>query len=286
MPYAGPEREARGSDAIGPTAHYTAYVWARNGLSHPALDTDIGRLLYMATLPTMTASRLLGGPTIEDFLLTRHRLMDHLLETAISDGRVSQVLEIACGLSPRGWRFAERHGDRIDYVEADLPPMAARKREALERAGSLGPHHRVVDIDALTATGPLSLAAVAGELDPRRGLAIVTEGLIHYLDTGALAGLWDRIAGTLTGFPHGTYTADTFLAEQRTGPLAAAFRLLLSGFVRGRVHDHYRNEAEADRMLADAGFSQRALHDPHEFAGRIELSGHGAGLVRVIEASP
>ena len=27
------------SEAISPTAHYTGYVWARNGLSHPALST-------------------------------------------------------------------------------------------------------------------------------------------------------------------------------------------------------------------------------------------------------
>ena len=39
------ERAARmsGSDAISPTAHYTGYVWARNGLSHPALETPEGR---------------------------------------------------------------------------------------------------------------------------------------------------------------------------------------------------------------------------------------------------
>ncbi|MBV8218022.1 MAG: hypothetical protein JO325_06140 [Solirubrobacterales bacterium] len=43
---------------------------------------------------------------------------------------------------PRGWRFAERYGDRIAYVEADLPEMARRKRRALERMGSLGRQRR------------------------------------------------------------------------------------------------------------------------------------------------
>ncbi len=32
------------SDAISPTAHYTGYVWARNGLSHPELETLEGRV--------------------------------------------------------------------------------------------------------------------------------------------------------------------------------------------------------------------------------------------------
>ena len=117
---------SRGSDAIGPTAHYTAHVWARNGMSHPALTTSTGRVLFNATRPTMAVSKAMGGVTLEEFLLARHRLIDHLLDAAIEEGRVGQVLEIACGLSPRGWRFAGRFGDQIDYVEADLPAMAAR----------------------------------------------------------------------------------------------------------------------------------------------------------------
>ena len=134
------EPPPRGSDAISPTAHYTGYVWARNGLSTPELETAVGRLSFASMQPAAALSRLLGGPTLEQFLLARHRLIDHVLEEAIAAGRVSQVLEIAAGMSPRGWRFAGRHGDAVTYVEADLPAMAARKRAALERAGSLSDH--------------------------------------------------------------------------------------------------------------------------------------------------
>src|SRR5437763_12606727 len=98
----------RGSDSISPTAEYTGYVWSRNGRSHPALSTLTGRAFYESLRPPMIASRLVGGPTIEAFLLARHRLIDLLLAGWIDDGRISQVLEIACGMSPRGWRFAER----------------------------------------------------------------------------------------------------------------------------------------------------------------------------------
>src|SRR5437016_987554 len=161
--------ERRGSDAIGPTAHYTAHVWARNGMSHPALATATGRALFEATRAPMAVSKAFGGVTLEEFLLARHRLIDYLLERAIDEGSVATVLEIACGLSPRGWRFARRYGGRISYVEADLPAMAARKREALAPTGSLGEHHRVVEIDALADAGSLSLAAVAAELPASGG---------------------------------------------------------------------------------------------------------------------
>ncbi len=34
------------SETISPTAHYTGYVWARNGLSHPEFETIEGRVLF------------------------------------------------------------------------------------------------------------------------------------------------------------------------------------------------------------------------------------------------
>ena len=133
----------------------------------------------------MIASRLLGGGQLEPYLLARHRAIDALLERAIESDGITQVLEVACGLSPRGWRFATRYGDRITYVEADLPAMAARKRAALERIGTLGEHHRVEDVDALRDDGPESLGELTARLDRAEGLVIITEGLTGYLRLGA-----------------------------------------------------------------------------------------------------
>src|SRR5689334_182301 len=199
---------ARDSAAISPTAHYTGHVWGRNGLSHPELATLEGRLFFDALQPAMTASRLLGGPTLERMLLARHRIIDELLTEAIDGGRVTQVVEIACGMSPRGWRFAERYGDALTYVEADLPDMAARKRRALEQIGSLGDSHRVVELDALRDDGPDSLAELASTLDRSDGLAIVTEGLLTYFGTDDVRGMWRRFATVGGGFASCLYIAD------------------------------------------------------------------------------
>ncbi|MGI9021296.1 MAG: class I SAM-dependent methyltransferase [Solirubrobacterales bacterium] len=275
-----------GSDSISPTAHYTAAVWSRNGLSPPELATGFGRISFNSARPLMAASHALGGPTLEEFLLARHRLIDHLLERAIQDGRVSQVLEIACGMSPRGWRFARDHGNAIDYVEADLPAMASRKREALERADSLGAHHRVVEIDALAASGAHAVGAIAGGLDRSRGLAVITEGLISYLDRDGVLGLWSRIAATLAGFADGFYLSDIHLGGENPGPAAAAFKRALGVFVRGTVELHFDTAEETRAALLECGFASAELHRPLDFSGDIEVSGRGAELVRVIDASP
>ena len=178
----------RGPDAVSPTAHYTGHVWARNGLSHPELDTWEGRLMFNALEPAMATSGALGGPTLEGLLLARHRVIDDLLTQAIEEQNVRQVIEPACGMSPRGWRFVERYGEALTYIEGDLLGMADRKRRALARMNSLSDRHRVVELDVLRDDGPGSIAALAASLDRDQGLAIVTEGLLTYSANGRWSG--------------------------------------------------------------------------------------------------
>jgi O-methyltransferase involved in polyketide biosynthesis len=245
-------------DNISPTAHYTGEVWRRAGLSHPWLGTREGRVMVDALHPLMAVSGALGGPSLESYLLARHRAIDALLTDAVENGGVSQVVEIAAGMSARGWRFANRYGDRLTYVEADLPAMAARKRRALERIGSLSDAHRVAEVDALRDDGPGSLAQVASGLDPDAGVAVVTEGLLGYLSTDAVLGLWGRIAATLQTFPAGRYVSDLHLGSVQT-PVVRLFRRLLAGFVRGQVYLHFDGAGEAEAALCDAGFSTASV---------------------------
>jgi O-methyltransferase involved in polyketide biosynthesis len=271
-----------GSDAISPTAHYTGYVWARHGLSHPALETREGRVLFESMRPVNALSEALGGVSLETYLLTRHRAIDVLLERAIHEAGVSQVVEVACGLSPRGWRFTRRYGSALTYVEADLPAMAARKRRALERMGSLSERHRVVEVDALRDAGPGSLRALAGELDPHEGLAIITEGLLGYLSGEAVDGLWRRLAGMLGAFARGRYISDLHLGAAQNAQVRI-FRVVLSGFVRGRVYLHFDDAADAEAALRHAGFEAATLHRAASLAP--EIRGRGSTLAHILEAS-
>lgn len=274
-----------GSERISPTAHYTGYTWVHNGLSHPALATAQGRAMHAALRPLTAASQLLGVPTLEGLLLARHRSIDAQLHQAIAQGRITQIVEIAAGLSPRGWDFASRYGQRLTYVEADLAPMAQRKRGLLERAGLTSPQHRVVALDALADEGPLSLQHLAQTLDKSQGLAIVTEGLLNYFPTAAVEGMWRRFALTLSGFRQGLYLSDLHLQADNHSLGVTVFTRLLSSFVRGRVFLHYADLDQALIALRAAGFAKAQLDHPEpQMAanGRMDLS--GARLVRVVRA--
>jgi O-methyltransferase involved in polyketide biosynthesis len=252
-----------GSESISPTAHYTAAVWGAHGLSHPAFVTLEGRAMRLALAPMVALSRAAGAPDLDEFLLARHRTIDRLLEEAIDDGRVGQVVEIAAGLSPRGWRFA----GRVDYVEGDLAGMAVRKRDALARAGAT---HRVVELDALRDDGPTSLSGVAATLDPDVGLAVITEGLLNYLAPDAVTGLWARIAATLERFPDGLYLSDLLVRDDVGGVVPRAFGVALGLFVGGGIHYHFDDARQASRAVKRAGFASVRLHRPHDVVRIVE----------------
>jgi O-methyltransferase involved in polyketide biosynthesis len=252
-------------------------------LSHEELSTTEGRILFDSLQPAMLASRALGGATLEEYLLARHRAIDELLERAIERDGVSQVVEVAAGLSPRGWRFTQRYGERLTYVEADLPDMAERKRAALERMGSLSERHRVREVDALRDDdGPGSLAAVFAELDEREGLAIITEGLLGYLPPDAVAGMWRRFAAGLGRFRTGRYISDVHMGGAVTPPVRV-FRVLLSGFVRGRVYLHFGDQDEAVAALGEAGFGQAEVRPAGDIAEGAR--GPNSRLAHILEAS-
>lgn len=274
-----------GSGAVSSTAHYTGETWVRNGLSHPQLATWQGRVLHRGLALPLAASKTLGGPTLDGLLLARHRIIDAILDEQIRGG-ASQVVEIACGMSPRGWRFSEQFGERLTYVEADLPGMAQRKREALARMGSLTNRHRVADLDVLQEGGPGSLEALVDTLDPSRGLVIVTEGLLTYLDDETANALWARLAKALGQLDRGIYLSDLRFARRDRGLPERTFDLILGAFVRGKVHAYRGDEATARVALRSAGFEEARVHrgDRHPAAAAVR-SDPGAAIVSVVEAS-
>ena len=188
-------RAVSGSDAISPTAHYTGEVWRRNGLSHPRLATREGRVMYDALHPLMGASGALGGPSLETYLLARHRAIDALLER--------------CDRAPR------RHPggrDRRRHVAARMALRQPLRRPAHLRRGRPAGDGRPQAAGAASGSdrcrtaigwwssmrcaprGAGSLAELAAQLDPGQGLAIITEGLLGYLPTEAVLQLWTRLA--------------------------------------------------------------------------------------------
>lgn len=272
------------SEKVSPTAYATGYFWVRHGLSHPALATAKGKQLDKAFSTFIRGIRFISGISLESLMLARHRGIDGQLRQAIESGRVTQVIEIAAGLSGRGLRMTQRY-PQLRYIETDLPHMASLKRQLLSQAGLLSDRLEVRNINALTDQGPESLAAIAEGLDPGQGTAIITEGLMNYLDPKSADGVWQRIATTLKRFPSGIYLCDSYLLQENRNPAMLIFGAMLTVFVRGRLHYHYRDEASARRKMRESGFGKSVLIRADSLPENRELSGKsGADRIRVLVA--
>ncbi len=262
---------------ISPTAHYTGYVWCKNHLSPPELATRTGRAMFYGLQgPMLGVSLATGRLTLEQLLLQRHLLIDHFLEQAIIEGSVGQVLEVAAGMSGRGYRFSQRHPG-LTYIEGDLPQMAERKGEALARLPYHSSDHEVVTLDALSDNDDASVFSVAeAKLDPTVGTAIITEGLLGYLDFDDVIGIWTRFATVLHRFPAGLYLADQHLDDAaHQNASTRAMQGLLRTVSRGDVALHFKELPELIRELGDAGFDGAAVYRPGDVANDVALPQSG-----------
>ena len=228
----------------------------------------------------MLASRLVGGPTLEGFLLARHRIIDHLLHEAITTGEVTQVVELACGMSPRGLGFTERYRDLV-YVEVDLPQMAAHKRAALDAVRLPHPRHRVEEADVMTG---VQLSRIFSSLDRNRGVAVVTEGLLNYFSRADVVELWRRLAHEMHRFPQGRYLSDLHVVSE-AGRIDRAFTVALGAAVRGQVQLHFDDVSAARAALLAADFDRAELWSPDELSASLPgVDLPGASRVRVVDA--
>ncbi|MGM0450460.1 MAG: class I SAM-dependent methyltransferase [Pseudomonadota bacterium] len=273
--------------SISFTGLYTGEVWRRNDLAPECLGSGAGPWLYRGLVPVEWLSRTLGGSNLRTILLQRHRIMDDLLEHWIRDEGVTQVLEIASGLSPRGYRFRQRFPE-LTYVETDMPGMAERKRRALEGEGALGEGHRVLPLNVLHREGPESMESVVEQcFRPGEPIVVITEGLTSYFTLEDMAPFWARIAALGSRHPGSRYLMETYLVP-RNGAFSRAIRLGAEALGRLSASDvsfHFADAEEVNARFLEAGFSTVRVHDPAEYRHRLDLpSNRGDAVVRVVAA--
>jgi O-methyltransferase involved in polyketide biosynthesis len=274
------------SSGISFTALYTGAVWHRHGLSDDVLATSHGRWLYHLMTPFEAGSKALIGGNIRTFLLQRHLIINHLIEQALDRG-VTQVLEIACGMSPRGIRLREKY-PHIHMVEADLPDMATRKAARLLVAGRLGANHQVMPIDILAESGEQALEVVVKRaFDNNEPMVVITEGLTSYFSLPVISEFWNRMARLMQPRPGSVYLSESYLMPEQ--PLLRGTLKSLGGLLgavtRSDVSFHFLNDQQAAEHFTVCGFPSVAVHNPADSYGRLPIpeSRHDP-MVRVIEA--
>lgn len=272
------------TSSISFTAHYTGQVWATNGLSYPAWQTPLGRLLYYSFSPFEWCGKKIVGGNVKTFLLQRHILIDHLLEQALIKHPDLQVVEIACGLSPRGARFCERYPN-LTYIEADLPDMAKQKNKLLRKVNASSDRHYAVALDFF-ADNHLGLNQVlAQHTDSQAPIFVITEGLINYFPLSTLAPVWKQLSEILSQYPSALYVTDNYplLDGERYIELMKKLKPLLGFVSRSDVNFHFSNIAEIEQYFSNLNFRDVQVFCPSDFYQQLPIpTNKGTPLVHVL----
>lgn len=274
------------SSGISFTAYYTGEVWRRHGLSNRAFDTRQGKALYLLGRPVEFFAEHVLGVSNDVMLLQRHHIIDETARRLIREEGVTQIVEIACGLSPRGTRFCEEFPE-LRYLECDLPGMAAHKGRLLATHGLVNERHRVCAVNILEEGTPEAVATVfARELDPSRKTLVITEGLVNYFDLATIRGFWSRLALALKLFPAGYYVTDLY-PDFKWHPVTRFVDTFIHGLAfatRSRVSLHFPTEQAIRDGFRECGFRDSTVHIPESWYGVLPIPVQRlASLVRVVE---
>ncbi len=275
------------SSGISFTALFTGHVWYESGMSASFFTSPKGEFLYKAAAPFEYASQRTLGFNVHDMLLQRHNIIDYRIDQLVKKEGVSQILEIACGCSPRGYKLSRKYPG-LKYVEADLPDMAKRKAKLLEQHNGFGPDHHVVPCDIFVKDTDLSLEHVMTKvLDPSRPTIIITEGLVNYFKLEHIATFWRQLAQIGSTFPKAWYLTD-LVPNPKLGvlsPLMKSATRALSMATRANVNLHFNNTSEIRSAFLSYGFSDVKIHHPKAFQEKLNLPiPHDKSIIRVVEA--
>lgn len=267
------------------TAHYTGYVWYQMGISHPVFATPKGKLLTLIAHPFESFGEKVVGGSMRSTLKTRHTLLDEHLTALIQQHPDLQVLEIAAGLSPRGWWFRQNYPD-ITYRELDLPDMADTKQAALQQAQPDSP--QVLSADLFSE----EFQQVFQVFDPNKALVIISEGLINYFSKALLKQLLQSIARYGAPFQQLYYLTDLYPepTQNRFAQLIWSSSKLLKFASRSAFSFHFTSPVEVEQFFQQAGFAQVEVIQPSHYFSKNSTANdnsqqHLGDLVWMVRAS-
>jgi O-methyltransferase involved in polyketide biosynthesis len=182
-------------EKISPTAKLVAYL-------RTFTDIPYTKEIAMESGAKKTFQELAGESKesmvrFAPFWEARYKVTDRIL----AEYGMTQVLEIAAGLSPRG--LAMTRNPDVVYVITDLPEMLKVEETIAETIIAKSNSHRSnLHFQAANALDMESLSTAATAFKCDRPLAVITEGLLSYLnrrEQGVLAGNIHEVLGKYDG---------------------------------------------------------------------------------------
>ncbi|XID74456.1 class I SAM-dependent methyltransferase [Alkanindiges sp. WGS2144] len=260
------------------TAHYTGYIWYLLGISHERLATPKGKQLVTLLHPIEMLAEKLLGHSVRSTLKLRHQLIDQRLEQLINQYPHIQIIEMAAGLSPRGWRFRQKYPD-ISYIEVDLPAMATLKAQALE---DIEPNAQVYSYDIFS---PQFQQFLNEKLDHNRPVIVLCEGLINYFSRDLIGQLSQILSTAFKQFPQAYFISDLYPEPvHKLAKIVWHSGRLLKFLSKSHFNFYFATPVQAQSFFVEHGFEQVFIRQASSF-NNPQQEDHLGDFVWIIEAS-
>ena len=198
----------------------------------------------------------------------RHRAIDYFSLTKFPH---KQIVEFACGLSPRGMTFAEN--PEFLYIESDLPEMLELKKNKIEEVYKKKkvkrPNHKFIPANLFS--DDLS-QKITPHLNKREKLVVITEGLTIYYDMENLKKILTNIVKLLKDNGGGVFIADVYHEEDmKRNVFSNSIMKLAIKFLRVKFYCDIDNAEEGESFFRECGFDYVESLNPLHFAKQLGL---------------
>lgn len=247
---------------LGLSAHYTSHVWFKHGLSYAYLTTFAGRIAHLVLAPLNALFKLRGNANIDTFLLQRHQVINQQMQHLIDHHGVTQILELASGLSPRGLLTAQAYPE-VDYIESDVPQMVAHKTELLKK-GAKPDNLSLAPCFFMAQGEQVSIQQRLADCCLDKPTLIISEGLLNYFSTAQLEQEFKQIAQTLKSFKQGFYITDLYTDNRQHRYYAyARFAQRIVGMLTGTNWQMlYQSDEQITQAFLQSGFAKTQVINP------------------------
>jgi O-methyltransferase involved in polyketide biosynthesis len=193
---------------ISPTARVASYL-------RTFTDTPFAREIA-AACAAEEATRAFSASFPESItgIIPRAEMRYKITNQLIARQGITQVLEIAAGLSPRG--LALTADPQVVYVATDLPEIIGQSQAIAETVlADLDLHRPNLSFRPANALHLAELMQAAASFRPDQPLAIVMEGLLMYLTRAEQATVAANIHALLTTYNGIWVTPDVYTSEKQ-----------------------------------------------------------------------
>jgi O-methyltransferase involved in polyketide biosynthesis len=193
-------------EKISPTAKFVAYLRSFTDIPYAKEIAEVSdaKKAYEELAGESKESLIRFSPYWE----ARYKATNRI----ITRNDITQILEVAAGLSPRGIAMTENHD--VVYVVTDLPQILDQEKMIAEATLSRLKFQRPnLHFEIANALDSKSLSKALSIFRPERPVAIITEGLLPYFNREEKTVLANNIHGALTRY-HGVWIASDVHTKQ------------------------------------------------------------------------